>query len=467
MLALASPAENAGAACGDWMKMGCRAGERLLVGAAACALWGFGWVAPAQAQELHWTTGFDPGQITAFPTPAPSGGIENDENVSVRDRPHPEFDTAGIRTGGFTLYPSVTATATYDDNIFVVPTAAEGDAIFSVQSEMDIQSHWSRNLLWAFANASQTLYAVHSGEDVLQASAGVGGEFQFGDAALTAGLKYGQYVLPRSLDNAGLISARPLVYDYTGAFVGLSETLNRLKFSVRADDQIYQYRNGQTSDGRLVFELGQNRNIALFTGKAEYAVSPSTTVYLSSTFNLKTYELSPPAVPLPLNSQGYRLVGGAEFDLSHLLRGDIQVGYQDQTYASPLFREIKGLSAYGQIEWLVTSLTTITVSGTRTIGDAGVINSAGYLTTAGGVQIDHELLRNLILSADVTADHDQYQGLSRTDDHLSVGFAATWRVGRRLVFTLAYAFTDQRSTGAAQGPSFQDNRVSVSTSVRF
>ena len=62
-----------------------------------------------------------PGVITAFPTPAATAAV-GDENVTVRQRPHPEYQPAGIQTGGFILYPSVTASSAYDDNIFAVQT---------------------------------------------------------------------------------------------------------------------------------------------------------------------------------------------------------------------------------------------------------------------------------------------------------------------------------------------------------
>ncbi len=446
--------------------MGGRRLDRWLLGVAAPVLIAFGARTSARAQALDWNTSFDPGAITAFPTPAATAAV-GDENVTVRQRPHPEYQPAGIQTGGFILYPSVTASSAYDDNIFAVQTGARADLIETVSPEIDVQSTWSRDQLWAFAKVSEDLYASHSSEDATQAVAGIGGKLELGDANLIAGAKVGQYVLPRAWDNVGLISERPLLYDFSGFFAGASETFNHLTLSARAEDQIYKYHNGETSDGQLVFEQGQNRNVAIFSGRAEYAVSPDTSLYISGAFNLKSYALSPPAIPEPLNSQGYRVVVGADLNLTRLIRGELQIGYQDQRYASPLFRPIRGLSAYGQIEWLVTPLTTVSLSGARAIGDAGIINSAGFLTTAGGVQVDHELLRNLILTAKFSAARDQYQGISRTDDRLGAGFSADWRLSRRLAVSLGYTYTDQRSQGAERGSSFKDNRISITVGLHF
>jgi hypothetical protein len=143
------------------------------------------------------------------------------------------------------------------------------------------------------------------------------------------------------------------------------------------------------------------------------------------------------------------------------------LGYLDQRYVSPLFKPITGLSAKGQVEWFPTQLTTVTLTGSRAVGDSGVINSAGYLTTNGGIQVDHELLRNLILSANATIGHDQYVGVDRTDDHRGVGASANWLLNRRLGLTFAYAYINQKSSGVDKGPSFGDNRITLSTVVQF
>src|SRR5262249_32564899 len=150
----------------------------------------------------------------------------------------------------------------------------------------------------------------------------------------------------------------------------------------------------------------------------------------------------------------YDVSGGANFDITHLVRGEIQLGYMDQRFVSPLFKPISGLSAKGQVEWFPTQLTTVTGTVLRGVGDSGILGSAGYLTTTGGLQIDHELMRNLILTANGMVTEDKYYGISRIDDIWGVGAAADWLVTRHLGLTLAYLHSNQQSSGAQQGPSF-------------
>jgi hypothetical protein len=405
-------------------------------------------------------TRFDPNNVEA-------DSFDRGQNVSVRERPRPDYQAEGIHVGGFLVYPKVTVSGTYDDNIFALQTHKLGDAFFSVAPEVDFQSTWSRNALAGYIRASQDVYAKHTTENDFQYGLGANGKYEFGNAAfgeatLTGGADYGLYTLPRSAANSGQSSLHPIQYDFTEADAELADTFNRLRVSARVDYEDYAYLNASTPAGAPLFEQALNHTVVTFTGKAEYALSPDTAVFVTAAYNNRVYDHQPPSVPFDDNNNGYNFGGGANFDLTHLIRGEIQLGWMDQTYVSPVFEEIRGLSAKGQLEWFPTQLTTVTATALRTVGDSGLIHSAGYLNTTGEIQIDHELLRNLILTANATDTEDQYNGINRTDNIWSAGASADWLVKRWLGFTLAYTFTEQRSVGVDRGVSFNDNRVTVS-----
>lgn len=396
-----------------------------------------------------------------------SSSYDRGRNLSVRERPRPDYEAVGIHAGGFMIYPKITVTGAYDDNIYAVQSGAVGDFILDVSPEIDIQSNWSRNALTGYARVSQSEYASYSGEDSTQYATGVSGKYEFGQSDLTGGVDYGHYVLPRSASNNIGFSVHPIQYDYTGANVQFAHEFTRVRISVRADDQIYDYQNGLTSAGAVVFDRDQNRNVATLTAKGEVAVSPDAAVYVSAAGNDRQYDLNPPQVAFTRNSTGFEVDAGANFDLTHLVRGEVQFGYLDQDYQSPLFRPIRGPSGKIQFEWFPTQLTTVTLLGMRAVGDAGVPGSAGYLTTDGSAQIDHELLRNLILSGSVWIGHDQYNGIDRHDQRAGAGLSADWLLTRHVGLTLSYNYTSQQSSGADRGPSFNDNRVSLAVVLQL
>ena len=152
--------------------------------------------APASAQSI------DPG-VTFNPNNTEADTFSRGENVSVRDRPRPDYAAEGLHLGGFMVYPKLTAGVTYDSNIYAVHTDAVGDAIFGLSPEIDIASTWSRNALNAYVRDSQSWFAHYTNEDVNQYGAGASGKLEFGQSVFTAGVDYGHYALPRSAANSG------------------------------------------------------------------------------------------------------------------------------------------------------------------------------------------------------------------------------------------------------------------------
>jgi hypothetical protein len=366
------------------------------------------------------------------------------------------------------IYPKVSIAVAYDDNIFDLQNGAVGDTIFTETPEIDIQSTWARNGLSAYVKAQQDEYVSFDSQDATQYGAGLAGKYQFGDSMLTGGVDYAHDVLPRSVSNNVGLSVHPIPYDFTALNAELSSTFTRVRLSLRLDDQIYQYQNGATASGSIVDESQYNHNAFTVTGKAELAVSADAAVYLTASGNSRSYEFAPPIVAFSLNNSGYEVDAGANFDLTHLVRGEIQLGYLDQTYeVSSVFKPITGPSAKVQLQWFPTQRTTVTAIANRAVGDAGVPGSAGFLLSSGSVQIDYELLRNVILTAQGSYGTDQYNGIDRTDDLASAGASANWLLTRHVGLTLAYTYTDQTSSGAQKGPSFEDNRVMLSANLQY
>jgi hypothetical protein len=75
------------------------------------------------------------------------------------------------------------------------------------------------------------------------------------------------------------------------------------------------------------------------------------------------------------------------------------------------------------------------------------------------VQVDHELLRNLILTANFTYEDDDYSGISRTDERTSESLAGTYLLNRGVGVSFTYQHLENSSSGTEAGLSFDDNRV--------
>jgi len=444
--------------------------SQLMTGVLMASPIGFAWHTEASAQAFE-TGDYELGN---FQTNVFGGGdFDRGQNVSVLQRPRPDYEAMGLHLGGFMVYPTMGVAATYDDNIYALPSnvaiplglkGPRSDEIFTLSPQINFKSTWSRDSVAGYVRLSQDIYDQHPNEDATQYGAGLNGQVDLGTSTtITAGADYGHYVVPRSSATYG-VTLKRLEFDFTALNAELAHEFNRVRLAVRYDHQNYDYQNAESAaTGATVVEDYFNHTVDAGTGKAEYAISPDTAAFVEAVYNSRDYSHN---LFGDQSSHGYDVGGGLNFDVSHLIRGEVELGYLDQTYAGK-FGDIAGLSTRTKVQWFPTELTTATLTVLRTVNDSLIFNSAGFLSTNATVQVDHELLRNVILSGNVLTGEDQYKGISRTDSRWGAGLTANWLLNRHVGLTAGYAYTDLNSTGANRGGSFKDNRVSISSQLQF
>ena len=167
------------------------------------------------------------------------------------------------------------------------------------------------------------------------------------------------------------------------------------------------------------------------------------------------------------DSKGYELLTGVNFELGAVVRGEVAVGYISQSFDNAVYGDIHGFGSRTQVEWFPTELTTVKATASRGIEDAGVAGAGGYLSTDFGLSVDHELLRNVILSASVKHANDDYNGIDREDNRTEFGLGGNYLVNRNIGLAVRYYRTKQSSDGAASGPSYTVNRVVLSLTTQL
>jgi hypothetical protein len=376
--------------------------------------------APAFAQEQ------------TAPTESP---FARDRNISVTQRPRPGYDPLPIHAGGFDVLPQLTAGVAENDNIYAAPSGGKtSDTIFTATPELDVNSNWSRNAVQAFVRVPVDAYVSHSTEDTTDYAVGGSGRLDAGHGQISGGGDTGEYTEARTAVGVSPVSIRPIRYGLTDGFIDAQEEFNRLRVTGRVDIANYKYNNGTAPGGGLVFEEYRDRTDYTYTGKGEYAVSPDTSIYVDADYNQHRYRLtSAPLVSINENSQGEQV----------------------------------NIGALAKVEWFPSDLTTVTLVGSRQLEDAAITASPVYVAGIASLNVDHELLRNLILTGKAGYEDDTFKGVQRDDHRTTAYVGAKYLVNRVVGITLGYTYLDQRSMGAAQGTSYTNNIVSLSTSLKF
>jgi len=395
--------------------------------------------------------------------------FERDRNVSVMERPRPEYDALGVPMGSFTAYPAATVGVEYNDNVYATTTATQDDTILKGSAEMLVQSNWSRHFLSFFGVVSHDEYSDLSDENHTDYTLRADGRVDVVRSTTLGGSAvYQQLTEPRTSSSAPGGAAEPIQYSVTGFDGYGTYERGRARFRVSSAFNEYDYDDAFSAAGAVLDQDFRDKDVWRSSLRSDFAVSPDTALFFEAIYDERTYSLQPPAVTLARDSEGYELLAGANFDITNLVRGEIGVGYVNQDYDNASLPSVEGVGLRGNVEWFPTQLTTVSFGASRTVEDSTVTGSSGYLSSNFTVNIDHELMRNVILSANALYAEDDYEGIDRTDDRLGAGLGVTYYVNRYVGVSGTYNYLEQNTSGTAGGGTeYEVNRFGVSLRLKF
>jgi hypothetical protein len=389
---------------------------------------------------------------TSNASSAPGGDAyqEVPRDQTVRERARPEVDALGLHLSSFYAYPSVRTTETYDDNIFATPSHTDGDFITVVAPELSIQSDWNNHALNFDAGAAAGYYASHTGEDYVDYHFGTNGRLDVTrDDQLTSAFTYRHEHEDRSSpdDRQG---EEPTEYDLFQTQIGDQNRFGR--FTVKLDAQLNRYNFFDVSafGGGTINNDDRDRLSTLGSATLSYEIVPDYEAYVRVSYNRQDYDSHFDNDGFERNSQGFETVAGLAIDLGGVTRADIFAGYQTQYYQDSAFDTVAGPSFGASLTWNVTGITTVTATLTRTLQETTTPGASGYFSTDAILNIDHELLRNLILNLYGGYSNRDYQGIGRNDNVWIAGTGAEYLMNRYMSMDAKYQFDDRDSSDAEE-----------------
>ena len=382
-------------------------------------------------------------------------------NVSVRDRPRPDYDAEGVHLGSFVLLPKITLAESYDDNIFARETNGPSDEITMITPEAQLVSNWTRNSLRLFAKGQYDGYAHYSSQSVFTYSLGAAGTYDLEpETALTASGTLQHLVEARTASGTPQTNRNPIEYDQQDLLLGVSHVFNHLRLQGHLDFDRLDYDDNRGFDGSFLSQAYRNETLFRQTLRADYALSPARAVYIEVEANQQDFRTRAGSL-YDRDSNGFQIQAGIDFDLSRLARGNFQIGNLFQDYADRNLRNTSSFGLSGRIEYFPTQLTTLTFAASRQVQDTGLVETPTYVASDVSVRVDHELSRNIILTGRAGYGHDDYTGLQRQDDRYSVALGAVYLINRNWGVNARFERLSQESNGAQRGPRYDDDRLLV------
>jgi hypothetical protein len=407
----------------------------------------------------------------AASVPAQAQNFNRDRNVSVRERPHPEFDQLGAPVGPFRGYAQLPVGVTFTDNVFATGTNAESDMIYVIAPSVRLQSEFNEHELNVFADIDYLGYTDFEDESRTNASIGADARLDVRrDLTANFNVSNGWFEEARTNPNTPGGSAEPVEYNQSSFGAGLSHELSRVRLSGSASLTSFDFDDAVDGIGAPIEQDDRDHDAFGYRFRADYAYSPSVSFFASAEYTDRDYDIlsTGPGGPVSRESHGTSLFVGADFDVTRLARGVVAVGTLNEQFADPNTADEDGLAASATVEWFPTELATIEFTASRSISPAGVPGASGAVTTAYGARADYEVLRNLIVSGVLSRREDEFTGaVDRTDEDMTLGVEATYLVNRNVGLSFNVSRLDRSSSGVNSGTEFDENRIGASLVLRY
>jgi len=130
-----------------------------------------------------------------------------------------------------------------------------------------------------------------------------------------------------------------------------------------------------------------------------------------------------------------------------------------------LFSDVDSFSYGGALRWYPTELTTLRFKASRALEPSTLLGVSGVMTTSYHAEVEHELLRNLILVGSAEFTREEFEGSVRDDDTTRLGLEAKYFISREATLTAGADLVERDST--LPSAAYDETLFGVTAGLKF
>ena len=392
-------------------------------------------------------------------------------NIAVADRARPAYDPLGWRVQSIFFYPSVAGSYEYDDNVRSTRTDRQSDSVFYIAPQLRIKSGLRRHAFDINLKYSRSYHARLTTEDVTQYGA-------FGRGVLDLSRRTrirADGSAERATEKRGALSSfggtrSPVRYNRFVGNIGLEQEAGSFVFLGQVGQRRLRYEDTVDALGQPLDQKFRNFRMETALLQARLRMRSGLSAFIRASGDKRIYAIRPgdvgfdPITGIDRSSKGGKIEAGLAMELTNLLYGNIRAGYLKVAYDDPQLRDVDGVSFGADLLWNVTSLTSLRLTADRSLDETVSPLTAGNLRSEVNVGADHELLRNLILTADMRYARISPAGPTAKSRENEFEAGAKYLLNRYLMAKLTFNHSRRSSDNPAIG--FKANSLMFTLTLR-
>jgi hypothetical protein len=342
---------------------------------------------------------------------------------------------------------------------------------------IDVTSNWNNNAFGFHAEGDIRKHMEFVHDDTDDAIVQANGRLDiFHDQTLSLQAGYQSLHEDRSSPDAiaqaqqagvGPLALTPTPFSVLNGQFDYVYSPSRTGFELIGTVNQYAFSNVPTQNGGLVINSDQNRVEYALTPRVSYTFNPNFKLFVQATGDIRSYDTERDASPdhFKRSSTGYGMAVGSVFDIDRVLTGQFYIGYTSQDYDDPRLHPIDGVAFGASVLWNVTELTSLKLAATRSTQETILPGASGLFDTTVELSVEHEILRNVLISLGVTLDDGDYRGIHQTDDTYGINAAVRWKINRYLTAGAGVIYTKRSSNVGID--RFDRNQVMIDLKGQF
>ena len=404
--------------------------------------------------------------------PTPSQIQNAAEAQQGTNTPTPTKEFPGIAWGSFLVYPDVSLSATYDDNIYAERPYTVGlsnvteDVIYTLSPSIEFKSNWTKHELNFDLGGDFDRYQNHDSEDVNDYWLGFDGHYDLSaQTNIFGGARHSRDHEDRSTPGSDLALTEPTRYDHDEAHLGLAHSFGAFRLRAGGTWDRYDYKDGTLGNGATADADYRDQDLSSLGVRLGYVLSPSYEIFGQFATDNREYDNLIPSQTFNRDSDGYRAAAGMRFTLRpQRLAGEAFAGVMRQEYDYSGFSDISKPYFGALVVWKPTTLVTATAFIDRSLEETTVYSGTDYASgsvdTTYGFEVERRLTSRLSVNGRAAYTRSDFQSFDRLDKIIDAGAGLRYYVQPTVYVGADLRVIDRNSNDLRA--QYSENQVMVS-----
>lgn len=395
------------------------------------------------------------------------------ERQPVNQRVHEGFEVPGTRLGDLMIHPSAKVMEIFNDNIYATDAIKRSDFITNVSPKITARTLNRNHGFKAEISSDHAFYNRNTRENYTDFKMSLMPYLQVTrasklDAKIAYEREHDARTAEASSNNIG--AEEPVRWNRTIGRLGWQYKPNRTGLNSFVQHAKRRYENVAALNGGPIFiNNDRDRNEDEAGIELSHDLTDRNKIFAAMKGINRNYErrdfITTAYTGLNRDSKAYDLRVGSNFDLTDLIRINLDGGFYSQNFSDSGFKNIQTFVTSAKATWQITGLTTLDFGAKREVFETIQPDASAFIQNAVTAQLSHELRRNILVGVEAASGTNSYTGGSRKDDFWGIGPNLVYKMNRNIDWKAGYLFDARQSN--QPNADYDRQRVFVGMQVKF